>query len=80
MKVRGLTYGLVATSLGIFSLPAPWIGSQVWKVVSPQAPFLMSVVVAAVVIIPAWFKLVIKTKHWIGVEVNKTIPVLRVRR
>ena len=69
-KVRGLTYGLVATSLGILSLPAPWIGSQVWKTVNPRAPFLLTVVLAIIVIVPAWFKLVVKPTHWIGVDVD----------
>lgn len=69
-KVRGLTYGLVATSLGIVSLPAPWIGSQVWNAVNPRAPFLLTVVLATLVIVPAWFKLVVKPTHWIGVDVD----------
>jgi DHA1 family multidrug resistance protein-like MFS transporter len=69
-KVRGLTYALVATSLGIFSLPAPWIGSQVWNAVNPRAPFLLTVVLATLVLIPAWFKLVLKSKHWTGVNID----------
>ena len=70
LKVRGLTYGLVATSLGIISLPAPWIGSQVWNAVNPRAPFLLTVVLASLVLIPAWFKLVVDSKHWTGVDVD----------
>jgi MFS family permease len=69
-KVRGLTYGLVATSLGILSLPAPWLGSQVWRAVNPRAPFLLTVVLAGLVLVPAWFKLVVKPKHWIGVDID----------
>jgi MFS family permease len=69
-KVRGLTYGLVATSLGVVSLPAPWIGSHVWNAVNPRAPFLLTVVLATLVLVPAWFKLVIKPTHWIGVDVD----------
>ena len=61
-KVRGLTYGLVATSLGILSLPAPWIGSQIWKILDPQAPFLLTVVLGSLAIIPAWIKLVLPEK------------------
>ena len=61
-EVRGLTYGLVATSLGILSLPAPWIGSQIWKAVGPQAPFLLTVVLGSLAILPAWFKLVLPGK------------------
>jgi MFS family permease len=69
-RVRGLTYGLVATSLGIFSLPAPWIGSQVWKFFGPQAPFILTAVIASITIIPAWFKLTLAERHWQGVDVD----------
>ena len=70
IRIRGLAYGLIATSLGIFSLPAPWIGSQVWNAVSPRAPFLLTVVLGMIVIIPAWMKLVVKPNNWVGVEVT----------
>lgn len=69
-RVRGLTYGLVATSLGIISLPAPWIGSQIWKFVSPQAPFFLTIFIGVFTLIPAWFKLKIDKVHWVGVDVD----------
>jgi len=56
--LRGIAYGLVATSLGIFSLPAPWIGSQLWAAVDPRAPFLITVLLGLFAILPAWKKLV----------------------
>jgi DHA1 family multidrug resistance protein-like MFS transporter len=56
-RVRGLTYGLVATSLGLISLPFPWIGGQLWERIDPKAPFLISVVFGALAILPAWRKL-----------------------
>jgi len=69
-RVRGLTYGLVATSLGILSLPAPWIGSQAWKFFGPQAPFLLTAILGSITIIPAWFKLTLAERHWQGVDVD----------
>lgn len=56
-RVRGLTYGLVATSLGLISLPFPWIGGQLWERIDPKAPFMISVVFGGLAIIPAWRKL-----------------------
>lgn len=56
-NLRGIAYGLIATSLGIFSLPAPWLGSQIWKYVGPKAPFLLTVVLGSLIILPAWHKL-----------------------
>jgi MFS family permease len=69
-RVRGLTYGLVATSLGIISLPAPWIGSQIWKLVNPQAPFYFTIFLGVFTIIPAWFKLKLEKEQWVGVDVD----------
>jgi MFS family permease len=71
-RVRGLTYGLVATSLGIISLPAPWIGSQLWKLVNPQAPFFLTIFMGLLAVIPAWFKLRTKKELWVGVDVDVT--------
>lgn len=55
-KVRGTAFGLLDTSLGLFSLPAPAIGAQLWQHVGPRVPFLITAVVSLVTIIPAWFK------------------------
>ena len=54
--MRGTGFGLIHTSLGIFSLPAPAIGSLLWKTINPQAPFYITAVIALVTVIPAWLK------------------------
>jgi DHA1 family multidrug resistance protein-like MFS transporter len=55
--LRGLAYAFVATSLGIISLPAPWIGSQIWVAFGPKAPFILTSVLGILALIPAWFRL-----------------------
>ncbi len=55
-KVRGTAFGLFSTSLGLVSLPAPWIGAQLWEHVSPRFPFLITVGVIFLSIIPVWLK------------------------
>lgn len=55
-KVRGTAFGLFGTSLGLVSLPAPWIGGQLWQHVGPRIPFLIAVIVSFLCTIPAWFK------------------------
>ncbi|MFQ5942737.1 MAG: MFS transporter [Anaerolineales bacterium] len=55
--LRGVAYGLFATSIGIFSLPSPWIGSQIWELFGPHWPFLISVAIGSLLIVPAWLKL-----------------------
>jgi len=55
--LRGVAYGLFATSVSIFSLPSPWIGSQIWELFGPVYPFLVTVAIGSLLILPAWFKL-----------------------
>lgn len=57
--LRGTAFGLFATSLSIFSLPAPLIGSQIWNLFGPIYPFLITVAMGSLTVIPAWFKLVL---------------------
>lgn len=55
--LRGLAYAFVATSLGIISLPAPWIGSQIWVTFGPKAPFILTSILGILALIPAWLRL-----------------------
>jgi MFS family permease len=55
-NLRGTAYGFFSTSLGLVSLPAPWIGGILWKSVSPRFPFLITVAVIFLSIIPVWLK------------------------
>jgi MFS family permease len=55
-KVRGTAFGLFSSSIGLVSLPFPWIGAQLWQSVSPRFPFLITVVVIFLSVIPVWLK------------------------
>lgn len=55
-KLRGTAFGFFGTSLGLVSLPAPWIGAQMWERYSPRLPFYVTGLAALVSAIPAWFK------------------------
>ena len=55
-NLRGTAFGLFSTSLGILSLPAPWIGAQLWDRFSPQFPFTITAVALLLSIIPIWIK------------------------
>lgn len=60
---RGLAFGFFGTSLGILSLPMPWIGAQLWEHISPQTPFWVTVAACAVVVPIVWFKFILKAKE-----------------
>ena len=77
-KLRGLAFGLFSTSLGIVSLPAPWIGGQLWERFGPSAPFSITAVVILLSVIPIWLKFKLpKTEETSDTElpVEENIPV-----
>lgn len=55
-KLRGTAFGFLHSSLGLFSLPAPAIGAQLWERFSPRFPFSLTAIVALLTTIPAWLK------------------------
>ena len=55
-KQRGTAFGLLSTSLGIISLPAPAIGAQLWERFNPQLPFRLTAWLSLLAIIPVWLK------------------------
>jgi MFS family permease len=61
-ELRGTAFGLFSTSLGIISLPAPWIGAQLWAGVGPRFPFMITGLVAMFTIIPIMLKLRLPAK------------------
>jgi MFS family permease len=65
---RGLAFGFFGTSLGILSLPMPWIGAQLWERFTPQVPFWVTAVVCAITIPIAWVKFILP-------KINNPTPV-----
>jgi MFS family permease len=55
-KLRGLAFGLFSTSLGVISLPAPWIGGQMWQRFGPTVPFMVTATAILLSVIPIWLK------------------------
>ena len=55
-KLRGTAFGLFTTSIGLISLPAPYIGGLLWEAISPQAPFYAPIIATLLVIPIMWTK------------------------
>jgi MFS family permease len=55
-KMLGTFSGLFQSSIGLISLPGPWIGAQLWERFSPRLPFSITATVAILTVIPTWFK------------------------
>jgi MFS family permease len=54
--LRGTAFGLFSTSLGLISLPAPYIGAMLWERFSPQTPFYVPVVATLLLLPIMWIK------------------------
>jgi len=54
--MRGTAFGLFRTSLGVISLPSPWIGARLWERFYPRLPFQLTSVSLLISIVLVWFK------------------------
>jgi len=55
--IRGTAFGLVSTTLGIASLPAPYIGGLMWAKFGPKAPFVLPLLASLSMAAILWFRL-----------------------
>jgi MFS family permease len=62
-KLRGIAYALVVTSVGLVSLASPWIGARLWETFGPKVPYILTVLLGSLALIPAWTKLRVSTKE-----------------
>jgi MFS family permease len=53
-NMLGTFTGLFRSSLGLISLPAPYLGALLWENFNPKVPFMITAVVALLSIIPTW--------------------------
>ncbi len=62
-KLRGMAYALVATSVGLVSFASPWIGARLWEIFGPKVPYILTVLLGSLALIPAWTKLRVPAKE-----------------
>ena len=55
-RLRGTAFGLFSTSLGLISLPAPYIGAWLWTRFTPQMPFYLPLVAILITLPVVWIK------------------------
>jgi MFS family permease len=60
-RLLGTAYGFLDTSLGLVSMPAPWIGAQLWTRIGPQAPFVVTMLANAASVWPIWSRFKVRT-------------------
>lgn len=77
-KLRGTAFGLIGSSLGLFSLPAPWVGGQLWERVNPRFPFQITAGVVLLSIIPVWFKFKLPAKPTESIDDGTSAEVISI--
>lgn len=55
-KMLGTFSGVFDSTRGFLSLPAPWIGAQLWERYNPRLPFMITAGAALLILPPIWFK------------------------
>jgi MFS family permease len=55
-RLLGTFSGVFDSSRGFVSLPAPWLGAQLWERFSPRLPFAATAIASLVVLPPIWLK------------------------
>jgi MFS family permease len=73
-RQRGTAFGLFSTSLGLISLPAPWIGAWLWEEVSPVFPFYVPLVAMVAMLPVMWFKFKLKLTPDAEEQSTQAIP------
>ncbi len=73
-KNLGIFTGMFRSSLGLISLPAPWIGAQLWERFNPRVPFIVTAILALITVIPTWFKFKLPDVEERGGPIPETVP------
>ena len=55
-NLRGTAFGFFSTSLGVLSLPAPYIGTALWERFNPKVPFYVPLVAMLIMLPVIWIK------------------------
>ena len=55
-NLRGTAFGFFSTSLGVISLPAPYVGTWMWERFGPRVPFFVPLVAMLLMQPVIWFK------------------------
>lgn len=71
-RLRGTAFGLFSTSVGVISLPAPWIGGIMWDQIGPQAPLVVPIIGILLIAPFVWLKFVLPKEK--AVEKAQPVP------
>jgi MFS transporter, DHA1 family, multidrug resistance protein len=78
-KMLGTFSGVFYSSLGFISLPAPWLGAQIWERFSPQTPFIMTAFLSLTILPLIWFKFKLPNKGPDSPGPLESVPILEAK-
>ncbi len=55
-RLRGTAFGVFTTSIGLLSLPAPYLGAMLWERFTPQVPFYIPLATTVLLLPVMWIK------------------------
>lgn len=74
-KLRGLAFGLFSTSVGLISLPSPYIGAFLYETFNPRLPFIIPMIALLVSVPLVWIKFDLKKYPPVnGVPAEDVLP------
>jgi MFS family permease len=72
LELRGTAFGLFSTSIGLISLPAPFIGAMLWEQFAPQLPFYIPLVATLLLMPVIWFRFRLPSKESPALEGHRS--------
>lgn len=73
-NLRGTAFGLFSTSLGIISLPSPYIGVMLWEKFGPHVPFYIPLAAMMLMLPVIWIKFRMPKTDVITDEPASSVP------
>jgi MFS family permease len=61
-RMLGTFSGVFQSSIGLISLPGPWIGATLWERYSPRLPFSITAAASIITVIPVWLRFKVPDK------------------
>jgi MFS family permease len=68
MRLRGTAFGVFSTSIGLISLPAPYIGAMLWERFDPKVPFIIPMVTTLLLLPVMWIKFKLPKEETVAEE------------
>jgi MFS family permease len=74
-NLRGTAFGVFTTSIGLLSLPAPYLGAILWEQFSPKVPFYFPLITTLLMLPIMWIKFKAPKSHINKLGGEERVPI-----